>query len=381
MRFDKSEVTIEKQCYFSALNYSLANEDTRLELALCQHYSAKHILGVCGSGGRLLPLAAAAPQTMVGLDLSAEQLHLTALRLASIRQLNIKEFCIFWGFPPYAPSVMRATRQALFSSLKMNKSAKDYCRHLLEQHAWHGLIYAGKWEKTITGIPKILRHIVGNYYDEIFSFTDIEEQRQYFQEKRNQTRWNIIPWLVLRLFGNSAYFNSMLYKGNHVRKNIEQTYFEFYSESFRRLFNNGLTKENFFLQLCFLGCLRYSEGNPVEAQPEVFTAAQAILKGDCDVNLIQDDLLSYAGKTKRKFDFLSLSDVPSYFRGETERTFLQQLARCLLPGAICVMRFFLRIPENTDISGYVDITENFAALLSAEKMQMYSIKIFQYMPQ
>ena len=367
-----------RQGYFSALNYSLANEDTRFELALCQRHQARHILGICGSGGRLLPLAAAAIESMVALDLSAEQLHLAALRLAAIRQLDFPDFLCFWGFPPYEPSTMTTARQQIFRSFQLSAPAFDYCQKIFEQQTWQGLIYAGKWEKTITSIPKFARRVIGEFYDEIFSFTDLEAQRQYFADKRKQIRWNAIPWLILHLFGNRAYFNSMLYKGHHVRKNIDQSYFEFYRDNYDRLFINGLARENFFLQLCFLGSLRYPEGNPVEAQPDVFKAAQTVLSERCEVTFIKDDLLRYAGKTDRKFDFVSLSDVPSYFRGETERTYLQQLAKCLYPGAICVVRCFLRIPENTDLSGYVDVTENYSDLLAAEKMQMYQIKVFRY---
>ena len=356
----------------------MANEDTRLELELCRLHQAQHILGICGSGGRLLPLAAVAPKSIVAVDLSAEQLHLAAMRFATCKQLSGRDFQAFWGFPTATSSPESAPRQKIFHNLALGAEARAYSQLLFERHDWQSLLYVGKWEKTITGIPKFLRRVIGNYYDEIFSFTDLQAQRAYFADRQHQTLWNLIPWLVLRLFGNSAYFNSMLYRGQHVRKNINQGYFEFYRDAFRRLFHNGLTRDNFFLQLCFLGCLRYPEGNPIEAQPEVYHAAQRALSNQCEYSLIQDDILCYAEKTSYKFDFVSLSDVPSYLNAEREKSYLQRLAQCLKPGALCVVRHYLRVPEQTDTSGYKDISGRYSELLSAEKMQMYDIKVYQY---
>ena len=73
--------------YFNDLNYSLANEDTRLELDLCKTYKPKAILSICGSGGRFLPLlAAGTPKKIVALDLAPQQLHLAEMRKQSQRK-------------------------------------------------------------------------------------------------------------------------------------------------------------------------------------------------------------------------------------------------------------------------------------------------------
>ena len=44
--------------YFSKLNYSLANEDSTLEVEMVKELKPKNTLAVCGSGGRSLRLRA-----------------------------------------------------------------------------------------------------------------------------------------------------------------------------------------------------------------------------------------------------------------------------------------------------------------------------------
>ena len=365
--------------YFKHLNYSLANEDTTLELRLCQQHKPKHILSICGSGGRFLPLFAAHPASVVALDLAEQQLYLAEMREESMRKLSYNDFLAFWGYPPYAPGVMTRERQTWFRSFQLSDAAREYCAELLQRHRWHGLIYAGKWERTFIGVAKVIKHLIGDRYDEIFAFDQVQSQQDYFDEKLANNRWKFVPRLVLRIFGNAAFFNAVLYKGHFVRKNIDEGYYDFYRQAFRRLFANGLTRHNFFLQLCFLGVLRFPEGNPVEADPAVFALVQAALRKGQPTKRVQSDLLAYAASTTERFDFVSLSDVPSYFAGDVERTYLQQLKVCLNPGALCVVRCYLRIPEGTDLTGFRDVTADYAALIAAEKTQVYRIFIYQYL--
>jgi S-adenosylmethionine-diacylglycerol 3-amino-3-carboxypropyl transferase len=365
--------------YFNHLNYSLANEDTRLELALCKQYRAQSILSICGSGGRFLPLLAAGAKAITAIDLAAEQLYLAELRKASILHCDFDDFIKFWGFAPFHPNEHRALRKELFFKLQLSNACRQYFQLVFVRNRFKGLIYTGKWERTIVGIPRAIRPFVGKSYDKIFSFQSQEEQDEYIKSKLSSGVWKFVPKAVLTLFGNSAFFNAMLYHGSFVKKNIPGSYYEFYRQAFLRLFFNGLARENYFLQLCFFGKVVYPEGNPVEALPEVFLAARQCLHEGAEIRLERTAILDFVRTTSAKFDFVSLSDVPSYLTGEDEKNYLQTIKRCLLPGAIVVVRCYLRIPEQTDLSGYQDISLEHKDLIASEKVQMYSIFIYRYL--
>ena len=64
----------------------------------------------------------------------------------------------------------------------------------------------------------------------------------------------------------------------------------------------------------------------------------------CQVFYHQNDLLSEI-TNQDNLDFISLSDVPSYFSGQTEKEFIQNLKPSLSDDALVVNRNYLRIPE------------------------------------
>ncbi len=84
--------------FFNKLNYTLANEDTKLEYDLLDE-GTNHVLTIAGSGSRVLPLFAKKPKKISIADYSAEQLALTNTRIESVRQLTYPQFLAFWGYP------------------------------------------------------------------------------------------------------------------------------------------------------------------------------------------------------------------------------------------------------------------------------------------
>ncbi|MBC7532331.1 MAG: DUF3419 family protein [Oligoflexus sp.] len=364
--------------YFNDLNYSLANEDTRLELEMCRTIQPKSILSICGSGGRFLPLLAAGPKKIVALDLAPQQLYLAELRQRIIFECDFDGFLLFWGFPPFKTTENRKKRKAIFESLTLSAECRRYFVELFTKHDYEGLIYKGKWERTIIGIPKILRRFIGGNYDKMFEFKTQAEQDAFMKSKLADNLWKLIPRLVVLLLGNAAFFNACLYRGHFVKKNVSGSYYDFYRLAFRRLFFNGLARENYFLQLCFLGEIRYPEGVPVEGLENVFLTCKKTLKKNPEINLVLDNVLEYSRKSDEKFDFVSLSDVPSYFVGEDERNYMQGLKRNLNPGAVVIVRCYLRIPEGTILTGYEDVTETYRKEIDAEKVQMYNTFVYRF---
>src|SRR5690606_18666120 len=110
----------------------------------------------------------------------------------------------------------------------------------------------------------------------------------------------------------------LLYKGDFVKKNIQKTYFDFYSEAFERLFKLEIKKSH-FLQLCFFGEVIYHEGLPIEFREDIF---EKIKSSDIQISFSKDPIFSH----KFDVDFISLSDVPSYLKEDMEKNYLNYLA-------------------------------------------------------
>lgn len=357
----------------------MANEDTSFEFGLCELTKPKHILAICGSGARFLPLASTRPLKITALDLATQQLALADLRYALMRDYPLDTYLRFFGYPPYDTQQHKEERASLFAQLKLKESTRSYFQQLFEHLSWQGLLYEGRWEKTFIGISEGARRFAGKRYHEIFQFLKKGEQDSYFAAKLKSRSWCFIPAATLFFIGNATFFNAFLYKGSFVRKNIPSSYFEFYASAFKRLFAQALTRENFFLQICFLGRLQYPEGNPLEVRPDVYAQAQKALQEGTAIELLAQDVITHASQTNERYDFVSMSNVPSYFAPPIEQEYLQKLKLCLQPGALVVVRCYLRVPEQVDTSGYEDVSALYQELAAAEKMQMYKILVYRYL--
>jgi S-adenosylmethionine-diacylglycerol 3-amino-3-carboxypropyl transferase len=358
--------------YFNKLNYTMANEDTALEAAMVEQLRPASILSVCGSGGRSLPLALAGAKRLVCSDLAKEQLWLAELRESLFRSVSREDFLKFFGYPPFAATT-GVERERIFSKLTLSAEAKAFFIELFKEKNWETLLYDGKWERTFSKISDLVRKFTGHAASDLFEFKDLPSQSAFWTEVFPKLRWTG----VLLFVGNASFFNALLYKGHFVRKNIPENHFSFYKGAYDRIYKRTLARENFFAQMSFLGGIKYPEGVPFEARPEAFDLIKAGLS-QCHVSYACEDINTLLKSGREKFDFVSYSDVPSYFQGETERNFLQDARASLNPGSVVVLRHYLRVPEMMNLEGFVDITAEWSREIALERTQMYIVQVLKF---
>jgi S-adenosylmethionine-diacylglycerol 3-amino-3-carboxypropyl transferase len=356
--------------YFSSLNYSMANEDNRLEYKLCEIYLPQNIVSVCGSGGRTIPLLAHQPKRLVCLDLVEQQLFLAKLRYEVNKNLTHDQFMLFWGYPPYGVNGNEQERKGLFESLKLEDDCKKYFESLFERLHWRGLIYDGNWENTFVFLSKIVKGFLPKSYRGIFDTKTLDEQNEYYQKVFPRLRWNFLLFFL----GNKSLFNALLYKGDFVKKNVPESHWFYYKKNFHNLFTKQLVRESFFVQLCFLGEILYPEGVPLEAEVGTFEKVKANV--NTEMIFLKKDLISAIIDEEEQVDFVSMSNVPSYFSGDIEKNFMQTIRHKIKDGGIVIYRCHLRIPE-ANLEGYEDISSEHQDLIEQEKVQMFRIRIFK----
>lgn len=360
--------------YFSDLNYSLGNEDTAMEVEVLKKLKPQKILSIAGCGSRLWPLVAHGASQVWGIDLADQQLMITRLREVLIKTVEHKDYLIFFGFAPYTHYDYRSKRRKIFNSLELDNETRAYFDKLLTNQNDGPLLYLGKWERTFSTLSKMVRAVFGKETADLFQFDDLDEQVNYYHNQFPHKKWKSILYLL----GNKTVFDALLYKGDFIRKNVPESHFDYYHDAFERLFTTSLVRESFFAQLCFFGEIFHEQGNTIEADELVFSQMKNALNNQTETFLLKQDLSSVAQTLKGKnLDFLSLSDVPSYFSGELERSFLQDLKPALAPKAVICVRSYLRVPEAIE-DGFVDISPQFGKEIASEKVQMYRTKFLQF---
>ncbi len=355
--------------YFSKLNYTCANEDTWLEWHVLPNKS-EHVVSVCGSGSRVLPLIARKPSNLTIVDLSEEQLFLAQLRLALIKSCEHHQFLDFLGYTSDENSA--ENRKNIFSALTLSDRCRNFFKALFKEIAWGPILYLGRWEKTIAKLARINQKFTGEKGREIFDCESLESQRQFYSTEFPLFRWH----LVLRLMGNANVFNALLYKGHFPVKNIPGTFFEFFKTNLGRLFQQDLARQNFFLQLLFYGKIAFPEAFIAEADAGIFAVVKSHLN-DLKVNYKQGNIVDEVALEKMPIDFVSISDVPSYFSGKTEQNFMQQMKAGLRVGGKVLVRSYQHVPWRPDLTDFTIITGLFRDALEAEKTQVYLVDIYQ----
>jgi S-adenosylmethionine-diacylglycerol 3-amino-3-carboxypropyl transferase len=349
------------------LNYTLGDEDSSVELSILPE-GARHVLTIAGSGGRVLPLLARAPKRLTCVDISYPQLHLTELRLTALKELEHAEFLGLLGYPPVV--MAPEERERHFRRLPLSAPAREFLEGFFVAHGWAAPVYVGRFERMLRQLSQVNRLFTGKAGQGVFETRTLEEQAEYLRTRFPQTAWKA----VLLLLGNSAVLNSLLYRGDFPKKNIQGSAYSIYQDVFSRLFATCLARESFFLQLVFFGELRYPEGNPIECNPDVYARAKAAL-GRTEIRYVRGDILETA-RQEGAIDFVSLSDVPSFFKGPREMGFLQELRPGLAPDARVVTRGHLRVLR-PDAAGFEPVTDFHQDALNRERTQLWQVQVYR----
>lgn len=352
--------------YFHALNYSMGDEDSTLELELLPR--AAHIVAVAGCGGRVLPLLAKQPQRLVCVDILPEQLALTRLRLALLQHCEREPFLKFLG---YRDGMSASERQQLFDRLDLPGADRDILVRLFDAAGWRDPVYLGRFERMLQTLHTITRLMTGSAARGLFDTADLPAQREYYRSRFPHWRWKA----VVALLGNSAVLNSLLYRGDFPRNNLGISSFRRYSQIFDTLFTQLPARHSFFLQMVFFGRLKHEAGFPAECREDVFDAARRAI-GDCAIELVQADIVDTVARSQA-VDFVSISDVLSFLPDDAAHQALQRLRPGLAPQARVVSRGHLRVVR-PDTTGYDDISAEHRAVMDRESTQLWQVQVYQH---
>lgn len=352
--------------YFKALNYTLGDEDSRLELALLPDRS-KSVVAIAGSGGRILPLLAKNPARLVCVDILPEQLSLLRLRLALLAELDRDAFLSFLG---YRAGMDAPSRRALFGKLTLPSADREFLTRYFEAIAWGPLVYNGRFERMLLTLHKIVRVLTGKAGRGIFEAANMDEQREYYRSRFPHLRWKA----VLALLGNSTVLNSLLYAGDFPRNNLGISTFARYDEIFRHLFTEIPVRTSFFLQMIFLGRVVHEEGFPLECDAQVYAAARRALP-HCEIVISQSDAIDHVAGLSG-VDFVSISDVPSFLPDDRALDFLQRMRASLSPAALVVARGHMRVAR-PDQEGFDDVSTAHADVLASESTGLWKTSVYR----
>lgn len=365
---------METEKYFDDLNYSLSNEDTRIEYELLPE-GAQRVFSIAGSGARCLPLLAKNPKHLDVVDMSENQIFLFELRWRATQVMSYEEWLFFMGYRGgiQAWSEGDDSRFELFEKINLSTAARNYW--LLRRSGWEnqGFLRLGRWEKHFQRVGGIFRNFLKCDFSPIFKAQTIPEQLVAYEKFWPHRRFKALMQVVASEF----VFNKFLYKGHFSgagdRRTESRSPSTFLLEELYRLFQTQLVRKNYFLQILFLGEIRYEEGLPWEAHRHIF---EAIKSSKAEVTMRVGNLLEEL--PRHAYDFISLSDTISYLPEEDARNILHKLHPGLnVESSLVVIRSFLRAPRKINYEGWIECLDKNEWAHRIDGSGVYQFHIFK----
>lgn len=358
--------------YFSDLNYTLSNEDTRIEFDLLPD-GVDRVFSIAGSGARCLPLIAKNPKHLDVIDMSISQLYLCELRLQAMKTLSYEEYLFFIGYRGGLQSGRDDgdDREALFKKLSLSGEAKSYWADRVAGWRGRGFILLGRWESHFQKLGFLFRNVLQCDFSKVFEAQSLEEQIDLYHKHWPKIRWNSF----IRVAASEFVFNKFLYKGHFSgkaeHKTEERSPSQFIMEEFDRVFKTQLVRKNYFMQILFLGRIAYEEGLPLEAHQHII---EGVKKSKTHIRYLHGNLLEHL--PKYPYDFISLSDTISYLSDNDANQILHKLSPETKSSSQMVIRSFMRAPTAIDTKGWGTLKEKDSWAQAKDGTGVYQFHIF-----
>lgn len=359
--------------YFSDLNYTLSNEDTRIEFELLPENSER-VFSIAGSGARCLPLIAKNPKALDIIDMSVSQLYLCELRYQAMKTLSYEEYLFFIGYRGALQSGDDEgnSREEIYQKLSLSSDADHYWKSRKQGWAPRGFILLGRWEAHFQKLGFLFREVLQCDFRKVFEAQSLEEQVALYEKHWPKARWNTF----IRLAASEFVFNRFLYKGHFSgkseRKTEQRTPSQFIMEEFDRIFRTQLVRKNYFMQILFLGRIAYEEGLPLEAHQDIFAAVKS---ASTTLRYLNGNLLEHL--PLQPYDFISLSDTISYLDQQDANLILQILNPNTKSDSQMVIRSFMKAPSAIDASGWSELNLKNKWAQGKDGTGVYQFHIYQ----
>jgi len=295
---------------FSFIRYANCWEDT--ENLIKSLDENKKILSICSAGDNVLGMLTKSPKSIIAFDINETQLNLLRLKIAAFKNLSYEEILILLG-------INKGNSFEIFKSLEKDLDIQTYEYFYNNKKMFKkGIINSGKFEHYFQMFRKYIIPLftTKNKIDKLVSFTSIEDQKKYYEEKINNKRLNklfnfFFGFKVMGKYGRDKSFYDYVPEKEKSAVEIKSR--------FDTGISNILNKTNPYITYVLLN--RYTDDSlPYFLRKENYE----IIKNNIDkIQIIKGSLLNIGGK----FDFFNLSDIFEYMSNEDYEKNLKHLEK------------------------------------------------------
>lgn len=327
--------------FYNRLNYSLGNEDWHVEEQALNVKSNDRVICVTASGDRPLHLLMTPCSEVISVDMNHIQNFLLELKMAALYCLDYEKYLAFLG-------CNEATdRLAIFNSFKSHLSSESLAFWSKNPTIIkNGVIYQGRVERFTFVASKFLNLVKHKQIKTLFSFNDIESQREFIAKKWDTSIWKWIFYISL----NPNLMKLMINDPGviaHIEPSIKPG--KYIYDRMLDYLNNHLARKSALLQLILTGRVLPEAYFPYLT----FEGYNKIRKNISRLTFQTVNIIDYINNPEtEKFDCFSMSDIASYMPQESFNNLLQGIYHAAKPNArFCIRKLMSNhaIPSNIEM--------------------------------
>jgi S-adenosylmethionine-diacylglycerol 3-amino-3-carboxypropyl transferase len=322
--------------FFSRLSYSFGNEDWKTEQAALKIQPKDKVLCITASGDRPLNLLMNECSEIVSIDANPIQNYLLDLKMAAMQLFPHDRYLSFLG-------------------VKKNQQRLNDFKHLLpflekdsaafwkknQKMIEKGVLYQGTIEKFTKLTAKIMGIVRHKTIKKLFSFNDLNEQRQFVKEHWDKKWWKKTFELILNPSISKFFIHdpglvnvaTAIHPGTYIYERILD------------MLNQCLANENLLFSLIFQGYVPQAAFSPYLTHE-----GTQVIKTRLDrLTINTGEIVQYLESIKEPtFDCFSLSDIASYMDHSHFVRLLNAVRAIAKPGARFCIRQFLSSQKMPD---------------------------------
>jgi len=316
--------------FHQTINYSSCNEDWRSEAKALQISSKDRVLCITGSGDRPLHLLLTNPHKVISLDANPLQNHLLEFKKAALEKFAYSDYIALLGLTKSKSRLKDAI------SLYPNLSAEASSYWKDKKKIVHkGVLYSGRFEKfyhKVSISARLFRYLT---IRKLFSFQNINEQKQFIDQTWNRRWWRSIYILLCSKFFLKTFLRDPAF---YRYVNLKESAGNYIYSSMLHILKTTPARENFMLSLLLNGKLSGFDLPPYLKEVESNTIKKNLSK----LEIVTANIVAYLRSCPdNSFTRFSLSDVPSYLNEREFFDLLSEVIRTAKHGARICIRLFL----------------------------------------
>ena len=226
--------------------YSMCWEDPELVKEALKINNNDKVISITSGGENVFALLLNNPKELIAIDSNIQQIYLTQLKAAAIKELDFNEFIEFLGYKESDNRIIYFKKCRKHLSTKSIKYWENNLYYIQQ-----GIIHCGRFENYIKKFRTLFLPLIlsREQIDKYLKLNTLEQQRDFYHNIWNTIRWR----LFFRVFFSKTLLQMLGRSKRFFKYNKKTSLGDYFLDKTREGVTKTPVKSNYFIQYLLTG--------------------------------------------------------------------------------------------------------------------------------